>query len=120
MTPGNVDIALEALTKAVETIRALHGKVGWEIYNEHSPEMKQIYIAIGTLAKSQSGAIAPVEKRFSDAEKLTALCSLNNETGFRKLADTCYVLMKWDDERVRAALEEVTAKRTEPFTPAGR
>lgn len=36
----------EALIKAKETIKAFHGEVAWDIYNEHSPEMKAINQAI--------------------------------------------------------------------------
>ena len=37
---------LEALRKAHETIHLMHGDIAWEIYNECSPEMKQINAAI--------------------------------------------------------------------------
>lgn len=40
-----LDLA-EALKKARETIHALHGDVAWEIYEKHSPEMKQIDAAL--------------------------------------------------------------------------
>lgn len=32
----------EALKRAKETIRIWHGEIAWEIYNDHSPEMRQI------------------------------------------------------------------------------
>ena len=35
-----------ALEKARETIQALHGQEAWDIYEQHSPEMKQIDAAL--------------------------------------------------------------------------
>ena len=37
---------LKALQKARETIQALHGDEAWDLYEEHSPEMRQIDTAI--------------------------------------------------------------------------
>lgn len=37
--------SLAALRKARETIRALHGPVAWEIYDDNSPEMNQVNAA---------------------------------------------------------------------------
>jgi hypothetical protein len=37
---------LEALYKARETIAALHGEPGWDIYEKNSPEMRLIDVAI--------------------------------------------------------------------------
>jgi hypothetical protein len=40
------DELTKALIVAVTTIKALHGEAGWDIYYEHSPEMKIIRKAI--------------------------------------------------------------------------
>ena len=40
-------VSRAALIKAKETIHDLHGDVAWEIYDKHSPEMKQINAALG-------------------------------------------------------------------------
>ena len=37
---------LEALIEAKKTIKALHGEDSWDIYDQHSPEMKKINAAI--------------------------------------------------------------------------
>lgn len=37
---------LVALKEAVEVIRSWHGPVAWDIYRDHSPEMKRITAAI--------------------------------------------------------------------------
>ncbi len=44
--------AMEALFKAKDTIHAFHGEVAWDIYDKHSPEMKQINSAINRLGKA--------------------------------------------------------------------
>ena len=36
-----------ALMRAKDTIKALHGDIAWDIYDQHSPEMKQINHALG-------------------------------------------------------------------------
>ena len=44
--------AVEALFCARKTIHAFHGEVAWDIYDKHSPEMKQINGAIDRLGKA--------------------------------------------------------------------
>ena len=56
MTVGGKPFAIEAsirltqlhaaLLTARDTIKALHGPVAWDIYDQHSPEMKQINAAL--------------------------------------------------------------------------
>jgi hypothetical protein len=48
----SADFVLAALIKARETIRALHGDVAWEIYEKHSPEMKQIDAALTSMGEN--------------------------------------------------------------------
>lgn len=45
---------LAALLLAKETIQTWHGDDGWEIYEKHSPEMKQINKAIENMKKSEN------------------------------------------------------------------
>lgn len=56
MTVGGKPFAIEAslrltqlhaaLLTARDTIKALHGPIAWDIYDQHSPEMKQINAAL--------------------------------------------------------------------------
>jgi len=44
---GTIIILRSALMTAKDTIKALHGDVAWDIYDQHSPEMKRINWALG-------------------------------------------------------------------------
>lgn len=44
--------AVEALLVAKKTIHAFHGDIAWNIYDQHSPEMKKINSAIDRLGKA--------------------------------------------------------------------
>jgi len=46
------NLLLEALKEAIDAIRVFHGP-GWEIYRDHSPEMKR-WKALVTLAESKA------------------------------------------------------------------
>jgi ABC-type nitrate/sulfonate/bicarbonate transport system substrate-binding protein len=46
-----IEDLLEALRKARETIHALHGDAAWEIYEKHSPEMREIDAALSNASK---------------------------------------------------------------------
>ena len=44
-----------ALVEAKRTIKALHGPVSWDIYEKHSPEMKKINAALGSVSEASEG-----------------------------------------------------------------
>jgi len=48
------DELVAALTDAIETIKALHGPVAWDIYEQHAPEMKR-YRAARSTATDKTG-----------------------------------------------------------------
>jgi hypothetical protein len=86
LTYSPFDIAAEllaALKKAKTTIKAWHGKDGWEIYDECSPEMKTINAAIAKAQTAEGGEGLELAKRILKlnggtnimSEKLCPICS---------------------------------------------
>lgn len=54
----DVMILYDALREAKRTIKSLHGDIAWDIYDQHSPEMKRINKAIKLFESSDLKSIS--------------------------------------------------------------